>query len=525
MHRGVRITVGGMRGPDKKRHNFLFKTSLALVDVQLIPVGQTGARVPQIVQRHLVCEPGPKFEEYIFQHRTHPDGKATMTVHDPGFAGGDPRDYPPATNRAASTAVIETAARPDTIVTIEPPREAAEDKSSLEGQSILVDGQQLGTYVDLIAWYTTRREALSTHQRTFTKEGYQVPPGVNDVIAAADASIKEMRPLGTKPMSDRHVEAMLDWFDRYRDALVACERKAEVIADDRFRAARAQIDDLKEQFARLTPMIRDLQRSAFRASKTSVLKSSAETFATVLDSVLVADQWVLDAATKMDDIRVLGTTLRTQKALHGSSTPWHELMRKNTNAKVAKLVSIANGLNKVLAAWQLVDASITLLAGGKTASDTTSAGINLAATAASAGGTLLGASGFFSLYTNLYIGPMVKHILGQIDVLKDRLSTGNNRSWILFGKLDAVNWDLEPGGRAMFEFMHRVMKARESSDIKTIPSDVGKYFAKHRKSFDAGTPKIRGEDRHYNEFDEKRVWVFLFREDIWGMLYGSMPVP
>jgi hypothetical protein len=34
-----------------------------------------------------------------------------------------------------------------------------------------------------------------------------------------------------------------------------------------------------------------------------------------------------------------------------------------------------------------------------------SAVISLAATVASAGGTLLGASGFFSLYNNLYIGP------------------------------------------------------------------------------------------------------------------------
>ncbi len=527
VHRGVRITLGGMRGPDKKRHNFLFKTSLALVDMRLVPGdGQTAGRVPQIVQTHLVCEPGPTFKEYIFQHKTHADGKATMTVHDPGFAGGDPRDYPRATDLTTSTAAIEAASRPDTVVPIEPSSEAAEDKSSLEeGQSILVDGQQLRTYIDLIAWYTARRDVLLQQQRAFTKEGYQVPPGVNDLIAAAEASVKEMRPLGTAPMSDRHVEAMLDWLDRYRDALLACERKAETIADDRYRAAKAQIDDLKEQFARLTPKIRELQRSAFRADKTSILKSSAETFATVLDSVLVADQWVLDAATKMDDIRVLGTTLRTQKALHGSRTPWHELMRKNTNAKIAKLVSVAEGLNKVLAAWQLVDASITLLAGGKTASDRTSAGINLAATAASAGGTLLGASGFFSLYTNLYIGPMVKHILGQIDQLKDRISTGVNRPWIQLGQLDAVNWDLEPGGRAMYEFMHRVMKARESSDIKTIPGDVSKYFSKHRKAFDAGTPKIRGQHRDYNDFDDKRVWVFLFRDDIWGMLYGAMPVP
>jgi len=526
-HRGVRITLGGLRAPDRKRQNFLFNTSLALVDVDQVSFGQAAARIPQIVQRHLTVasQPTRHFEEYTFLHRTHPDGKATMTVHDPGFAGGDPRDYPRPSNRADSTAVFETALRPHRIAGAEAEVDGAEDKSSLEaGQSLLVDGQQVRTYADLIAWYTARRNVLATYQAAFTKEGQQLPPGVADAIAAADASVKEMRPLGTNPISDRHVEAMLDWFDRFHAAVLSCERQSEEIADDRFRAAKRQMEDLKEQFVRLTPEIRELQRSAFREDKTSKLKEAADTFATYLDSVLVADQWVLDAATKIDDIKVLGTTLRTQKALHGSPTPWNDLLRKTTSARVAKLVSVAEKLNKVLAAWQLVDSSIAVLAGGKTASDRASAGINLAATAASAGGTLLGASGFFSLYTNFYIGPMVKRILGQIDVLKDKISTGVNRPWIQLGKLDYVNWDLEPGGRSMYEFMHSVMKARDSSGIK-IPGDVNKYFAKHRKLFDAGTPRIRGRESHYKDFDDKRVWVFIFRDDIWGMLYGSMPVP
>ena len=70
----------------------------------------------------------------------------------------------------------------------------------------------------------------------------------------------------------------------------------------------------------------------------------------------------------------------------------------------------------------------------------------------------------------------------------------------------------------MYEFMHAVMKARDSSGIK-IPGDVNKYFAKHRKLFDAGTRRIRGRESHYKDFDDKRVWVFIFRDDIWGMLY------
>jgi hypothetical protein len=121
---------------------------------------------------------------------------------------------------------------------------------------------------------------------------------------------------------------------------------------------------------------------------------------------------------------------------------------------------------------------------------------------------------------------MVKHILGQLDQLKDQISKYQNHPWIQLGKLDYVNWDLEPGGRPMYEYMHAAMKAKSSSDIKPIPKDVAKYFDKQRKSFDAGTTVTRSGKRvRYGDFDDKRVWVFVVREDIWGMLYGAMPVP
>jgi hypothetical protein len=140
-------------------------------------------------------------------------------------------------------------------------------------------------------------------------------------------------------------------------------------------------------------------------------------------------------------------------------------------------------------------------------------------------GTLLGASGFFSLYNNLYIGPMVKRILGQIEDLKDRISVGVNQPLIQLGRLDDVDWRLEPGGRVMYEFMRRVMQTRAAAEIGAIPASVGAFFSKYQRDFDAGTPKRHGVELDYADFRDKRDWVFGFRDDIWGMLYGSMPVP
>jgi hypothetical protein len=200
-------------------------------------------------------------------------------------------------------------------------------------------------------------------------------------------------------------------------------------------------------------------------------------------------------------------------------------MRKTTHARITKLMNVAQGLNKVMAAWQLVDGALALVAGGRTAADRGLAGISFSATLASAGGTLLGASAFFSLYNNLYIGPMVKRIVGQISVLQDRLSTGINHPIIQLGMLDSVDWRLEPGGRAMFEFMHPVMRAPDASRVPAIPAVVARYFASHKKAFDAGTPRRNQVELDYDDFQDKRQWVFAFRDDLWGMLYGDMPVP
>ena len=240
-------------------------------------------------------------------------------------------------------------------------------------------GSRSGMYADLIAWYTARRNVLATYQAAFTKEGQQLPPGVADAIAAADASVKEMRPLGTKLISDQPcrrrrstgsiasiaASACLRTADRGRSLKIASVPRSGSSTTSRSRSARLQAARILSSSA-----------APFAPDKTRKLKESGRhAGATYLDSVLVADQWARDAATKIDDIKVLGTTLRTQKALHGSPTPWNDLLRKTTSARVAKLVWVAEKLNKVLAAWQLVDASIAVLAGGKTASDRASAGI------------------------------------------------------------------------------------------------------------------------------------------------------
>jgi hypothetical protein len=96
-HRGVRITLGGLHGPAGKKSNFLFDTSVAVVDLKIVPFGTPSnqIRVPLIVQTHLVRSAHGALVPYTFRHMTQADGSAVMSLKDPGFRHpASPKDYP-----------------------------------------------------------------------------------------------------------------------------------------------------------------------------------------------------------------------------------------------------------------------------------------------------------------------------------------------------------------------------------------------------------------------------------------------
>lgn len=504
-HRGMTITLGGMQTPDAatRRENFLFETSVATVSARLVPHGNQ--RLPEINQTHWIVNARGKFEGLQFFHLAQPDGRALMTLKNPGFTNPNgPDDYP--TFGKSGHGMIREA------------QEFFEEESSLDpGQSIRVDGQSIGTYRDASAWYAARQAALVTQKTALAKENLAPPKALARLVAEAGQRRSTMAVQAAKPVSDRDMEMLLDWGDEYIAALAECDETIERLTADRLRAARARVTQLSDSARKLEPQLRERQRSAFLSGKTSRLKDVAEALKTALDTALTADQWLLEAASSMEDIRVLGTTLRAQKALHGSPLPWNDLLRRVDSDKVAKLTSVGERLNKLGEVAQLLDKGLAVIS-GTTASRQAVAGLSFANQLASAGGSLLGASGFFSLYVNFYLSPALDSIAQQLGVIQDLVSQ-QNRSWIQFGKLDYVNWSVEPGGREMYEFMHAVKLAGRWEDVGRAPAGVRKYFSKHRARFEAGITNDRGVKM---DASDPRQWAFFLRNDIWGMLYGSL---
>jgi len=111
-HRGVRMTLGGLRSAGGELSNFLFRTSLAIVNVNLARSPRGGSRVPVplIQQTHLALDQNRQLTAYSFMHLTQPDGRGLMTLKDPGMGHpAGPKDYPVAHDGVGVTRELDEA--------------------------------------------------------------------------------------------------------------------------------------------------------------------------------------------------------------------------------------------------------------------------------------------------------------------------------------------------------------------------------------------------------------------------------
>jgi hypothetical protein len=126
IHRGMRITLGGLRGPGGSLDNFLFKTSIALVNITTTPSTRTNpVSLPLVQQTHLALDSSEKqIESYTFMHMTQRDGKALMSLKDPGMGHPfGPKDYPFAPSGVGTTReIVEEGLE---YITVEPSEEVA----------------------------------------------------------------------------------------------------------------------------------------------------------------------------------------------------------------------------------------------------------------------------------------------------------------------------------------------------------------------------------------------------------------
>jgi hypothetical protein len=381
-------------------------------------------------------------------------------------------------------------------------------------------GLTISTYATASAALRLWCAELDDERKALAEGKVAVPESIASVHKSGLEYIDLLAGGESEPLDRGNADDLRAWHADYVKAINAGRAAQASEAAARAKAAEAELQALIDELEKLMPALRDVQRAKFRGGDEDGLLATADAIATVLDTSLAAKGAIEQTLDVAADLRAWAGTARTSKTI------------VDIAGKTRVVLDVLEKINKAWAAFQLARAAIDIVSGGKTESEGGRKAVAAMSTTISAGGTLLGASAGFTLYANLYIGPMTSAILSMLSKLEDMISKSTNRAWIELGKFEYVNWSLEPGGRAMFDFMLKVMSASSASQVPQPPSAVDEYLVDYEDDFSAGVGESGGELPTegwwlWEETDKSKIksWAFKNRAHLWGMLYGAAKVP
>ncbi len=493
------------------------EAAAASVDARAFTVGRdvvfgTGAYDP-------ASERGRQTLAHELTHVTQQRGsRADGTPQPESLAVSDPGDrFERAAEMAAAGVGGPVSRTGGPVIQRQPKAPAATDDTAPAAPFELGGFQNIGSYESAAMVIRYWAAALQSEADQNVKDGLAVPTDVAEIVDAAREDERIWSGGGAEPFDKGNEKVLRAWFEKYARAInsMRSEQAAEAA-----RRVRTAVDAMKKAQAAMEaaePALRERQRSAFRAGSESELLKTADAIATILDTALTTKSTIEEALAFSDSLRFLGGT-----------GPGKVI---DVSGKVSGVLEIAEKVNQWYAAFQLARTALDLMTPGKTSSAGAMKGVTAMSTVMSAGGTLLGASAGFTLYSNLYIGPMVSACLDQLKRIEDTLSRTTNRTWIQMGNFDYVNWSIEPGGREMFDYMLQVMRASSAADLPIPRGKADDYLVDNEDDFEAG---IGGRDGmpmtghlwwRGTDDGSIRQWLFRHRTDMWAMLYGDCPVP
>ncbi len=379
-------------------------------------------------------------------------------------------------------------------------------------------GLTIATYADAAAALRLWCSDLSDESAMLTQGKVAVPAELSAARKNGLAHAELLVGGEGEALDGGNVDDIRAWHGHDVKAMSASQRAQSFEAAVRARTAADELRETTEKLEELLPALHEVQRARFRGGDEDGLLATADAIATVLDTGLVAKTAIEQTLEVAAELRQLG----------GMPSPSKSAMAE----KVTRTLEVLEKINKAWAAFQLARVAVDLVSGSKTDMGGAHKGVAGMATIMSAGGTLLNASVGFTLYSNLYIGPMTAACLNMLTKLEDLVSKSTNRAWIELGKFDNVNWSLEPGGRKMFDFMLVLMLAGSPSAVPQPTGAVDDYFVDNKDDFSAGVGKAGGELPTegwwlWEDTDPDQItrWAFKNRDHLWGMLYGAAKVP
>lgn len=349
-----------------------------------------------------------------------------------------------------------------------------------------------------------------------TTDAADVPPGepsrraADDLVTQARAWDAYLQGKGTSPLDQAAVDQATVWYQAFTRARQDLESYKKVKARADMQQSAADADDARAAVDGIPDQLADYQRGAFLAKNEELL----EKMATTIGKALQVTSALLEIHEKcMEMVGWLGDEVT------------------HVDELVEKFGPMAEIAHKVVAAYEGLNAALTLLHGGEGATDVDrsmskmSSGLGLAGAA----GSLTGVASAYMVYFGaiLSVGQACLKVVG---VIVREHAHEFNKFFIAEGDLNSVDWSAEPGGREAFEFMVRVMHAGSSVDIPTpVPEAVDELMVDSEDEFQKGT----GEEvptkgfwfwKHTNP-DKIKYWLIRNRNSVWAMLYGSIQPP
>jgi len=129
-----------------------------------------------------------------------------------------------------------------------------------------------------------------------------------------------------------------------------------------------------------------------------------------------------------------------------------------------------------------------------------------------------------------HIGPALTAISRCWGRVENQLRHQNDIWYELYGE-EMVDWSVEPGGRAVHDYLARVFQASGPGGVPPIPDGVGQFFLDNRAVLNAAMRAMGEEEMptervlwilwHRIQRDQFKAWIFYNREMVWRLIYGT----
>lgn len=391
-----------------------------------------------------------------------------------------------------------------------------------DAATVTLDSVTISTAGGAAQFLNERRLKLLEKKSDLERNG-QIVDSVGVVLEEAGVQAGNFASkTASDPITQSEADNLSGWWSdfviSYNHASFVIARQAEFKSKEAQEKATAADAEMQRVMAAL----RDTQRGLFRKEDENKLVATADAIAGVLDCSLSLKDTIEQVTAFVADLRAW------------TNPPGGASLLPDINTKVPAALAVLESINKAYSALTVARNAVSAIRGGKTEASSATAGLKAAVGAFGAGGTLLGLSATMSLYANLWLGPATEAAVKMIDYIHDMQSKSDNRQAIALGKFEMVVWSLEPGGRPMFDYMLQVMRAEGSEGVPTpVPKMVEKYFLSSQDAMNAGVgaksslSEMPTTGWIFKDLDQEKMrrWVWLNRQNIWGMLYGDCPVP